>query len=57
MVERCKQTIPPITDKDLEIETVKTPRPINLDLIKENTSCPINIEIDIAQHKHEEKKM
>ena len=28
MVERCKQTLPPITDKDLEIETVKIPRPI-----------------------------
>ena len=56
MAERCKQTLPPITDKDLEIETVKIPRPINLDLIKENINCPINIEIDTAQHKHEENK-
>ena len=48
MAERCKQTLPPITDKDLEIETVKIPRPINLGLIKENINCPINIEIDTA---------
>ena len=56
MVERCKQTLPPITDKDLESETVKIPRPINLDVIKENINCPTNIEIDTAQHKHEENK-
>ena len=56
LAERCKQTLQPITDKDLEIETVKIPRPINLDLIKENINCPINIEIDTAQHKHEENK-
>ena len=53
MAERFKQTLPPITDKDFEIETVKIPRPINLDLIKENINCPNNIEIDTAQHKHE----
>ena len=45
-----------LSHKDLEIGTVKIPRPINLDLIKENINCPINIEIDTAQHKHEENK-